>query len=117
MVLSSRREKFTPAMVNWPALTGCFAAVVRPGLLLPDIAVKDIRSLDWKALYSAGVRGVIFDKDNCLTRPLETSLVPELEQSFAECRTTFGKDNVLIVSNSAGTTLDPLGIRVRTRSG
>ncbi len=98
-------------MVNRPAVAGCLAAFVRPGLLLPDIAVRDIRSLDWSALRAAGVQGVVFDKDNCLTRPLQMRLVPALRESFAECQRTFGKENVLIVSNSAGASLDPLGIR------
>ncbi|KDN45241.1 hypothetical protein K437DRAFT_256692 [Tilletiaria anomala UBC 951] len=98
-------------MANWAAIAGCLAAISRPGLLLPDIAVRDIRALDWRALYNSGVRGVVFDKDNCLTKPFRGRLVPELEESFAQCQGTFGKSNVLIVSNSAGSYQDPLGIR------
>jgi predicted HAD superfamily phosphohydrolase YqeG len=29
---------------------------------------KDIRQLDFSALYQAGYRGAVFDKDNCLVR-------------------------------------------------
>lgn len=35
-----------------------------------DLAQKDIRQLDFPALYKAGYRGAVFDKDNCLVRLL-----------------------------------------------
>jgi len=49
----------------------------------------------------------VFDKDNCLTLPHRDQLVPQLDEAWKECREAFGEGNVLIVSNSAGTRLDP----------
>lgn len=54
-------------------------------------------------MKNAGYKGVVFDKDNCLTLPHEDKLVPELTEAWEECRQAFGEGNVLIVSNSAGT--------------
>jgi len=35
-----------------------------------------------------------------------------IQQAWDECREVFGEGNVLIVSNSSGTSLDPGGIQV-----
>ncbi|KAI0292768.1 mitochondrial PGP phosphatase-domain-containing protein, partial [Russula brevipes] len=63
----------------------------------------DIRYLKFAALRDAGYRGVIFDKDNCLTLPDNDKLVPELEAAWSDALRTFGPSRVLVVSNSAGT--------------
>lgn len=52
------------------------------------------------------------DFDDTQTVPLQDTLVPELKNAWDECRRVFGSENVLIVSNSAGTHLDPGGIQV-----
>ncbi|KZT04840.1 uncharacterized protein LAESUDRAFT_813939 [Laetiporus sulphureus 93-53] len=82
------------------------AIILGLGLQLSDDAEKDIRQLDFPELYRAGYRGAVFDKDNCLTLPHQDTLVPELKEAWEECKQTFGRDNVLIVSNSAGSRLD-----------
>ncbi|KAI0067643.1 HAD phosphatase [Artomyces pyxidatus] len=92
---------------NFPGTIVPLYALFNPRLLLPSIAVADIRQLEWAALRKAGYRGAVFDKDNCLTLPHHDRLVPELNDAWAECRKTFGSGNVLIVSNSAGTAEDP----------
>jgi Mitochondrial PGP phosphatase len=46
------------------------------------------------------------------TLPHQDPLVPQLREAWAECRETFGPENVLIVSNSVGTGGDAGGIRV-----
>ncbi|TRM69042.1 mitochondrial PGP phosphatase-domain-containing protein [Schizophyllum amplum] len=89
--------------LNIPGLLVPFHLLVNPRLVLPSIAIKDIRQLDFHALRRAGYRGAVFDKDNCLTIPHKDHLVPELQDAWAECRAAFGPDHVLVVSNSAGT--------------
>ncbi|KAI0628389.1 mitochondrial PGP phosphatase-domain-containing protein [Trametes polyzona] len=91
---------------NLPGVLVPFHLLVNPRLVVPSIVVKDIRQLDFPALYRAGYRGAVFDKDNCLTIPHEDRLVPELVEAWQECRETFGPGNVLIVSNTAGSHLD-----------
>ncbi|VDC05089.1 unnamed protein product [Peniophora sp. CBMAI 1063] len=92
---------------NLPGTLVPLYALFNPRLLHPHLSVTDIRRLDFAALRSAGYRGAVFDKDNCLTVPHKDALVPELKDAWDECLKTFGPDNVLIVSNSAGSTLDP----------
>ncbi|TFK44958.1 mitochondrial PGP phosphatase-domain-containing protein [Crucibulum laeve] len=97
--------------INIPGLLAPFQLLIHPRLVLPGLSVKDIRQIDFAALKRAGYRGAVFDKDNCLTIPYEDKLIPELQEAWDECRETFGKGNVLIVSNSAGTYLDAGGIQ------
>ena len=44
------------------------------------------------------------------TRPYDDHLVPALQHSWDECKRVFGSENILLVSNSAGTRSDPHGI-------
>ncbi|THH13783.1 hypothetical protein EW146_g6473 [Bondarzewia mesenterica] len=92
---------------NLPGTLAPLLAIINPRIILPSIAIADIRQLDFAALKRAGYRGAVFDKDNCLTIPHHDTLVPELKEAWHECQQTFGPGNVLIVSNTAGTAEDP----------
>ncbi|CAI9089070.1 OLC1v1023572C1 [Oldenlandia corymbosa var. corymbosa] len=70
-------------------------------LVVPHIAVPDIRYIDWAELKRRGFKGVVFDKDNTLTAPYSLSLWPPLGSSVALCKSLFG-DNIAVFSNSAG---------------
>ncbi|KAG8762516.1 hypothetical protein FRC11_009121 [Ceratobasidium sp. 423] len=76
-------------------------AFLRPGLLVPGIKVDTIARLDFAALKKAGYTGAVFDRDNCL-------------DAWSRCKSAFGKRNILVVSNSAGTSDDPLGIQAES---
>ena len=54
-----------------------------------------------------GIKAVIFDKDNTLTAPYENELHPLAKIGLQSALDTFGRDNVAILSNSAGTDDDP----------
>ncbi|KAL6304939.1 HAD phosphatase [Sparassis latifolia] len=92
--------------LNLPGILALLHLLINPRLVIPSIAVKDIRQLDFPELRRVGYRGVVFDKDNCLTIPHQDALIPALKQAWDECRETFGDKNVLIVSNTAGSHLD-----------
>lgn len=123
-------------MGNAAGVGGVLAALFRPGLIVPHIVApggwmkicarkkdvhakvvgtksKDINSLDWQALHQRGVSHVLFDKDNCLTLPHAPDIIDELRPGWEVCRKTFERGHVLIVSNSAGSSDDPLSIEVR----
>ncbi|WFD25461.1 phosphatidylglycerophosphatase [Malassezia nana] len=96
--------------MNTPGLLATLQAFVRPGVLVPHLQVASLRQMNWRQVYASGVRYIVFDKDNCLTRPHEDTLVPVLEESWEECKKVFGDDRILIVSNSAGSNKDPTGL-------
>ncbi|KIJ51225.1 hypothetical protein M422DRAFT_102629, partial [Sphaerobolus stellatus SS14] len=95
---------------NLSGTLAAFHAFVRPRLIIPNLIVQDIRYLNFAALKRAGFKGVIFDKDNCLTYPRHDTIIPELLDAWEELKEEFGTSNILIVSNSAGTHLDPAGL-------
>ncbi|KZT39106.1 HAD-superfamily phosphatase [Sistotremastrum suecicum HHB10207 ss-3] len=92
---------------NVPAILAALKLAIRPHLIVPSITIRDIRQLNFNALKDAGYKGVVFDKDNCVTLPNRDTLIPDLEESWQSCLKTFGRGHVLIVSNSAGTADDP----------
>ncbi|KAG9076487.1 hypothetical protein FS749_011742, partial [Ceratobasidium sp. UAMH 11750] len=100
-----------PLMLNLYGSLFALRALVRPGLVVPGIKVDTIARLDFVALKKAGYTGAVLDRDNCLTLPHQDTLVPELADAWTRCKSTFGPNNVLVVSNSAGTSDDPLGIQ------
>ncbi|KAG8877542.1 hypothetical protein FRB98_006662 [Tulasnella sp. 332] len=93
-------------MVNVSGTLNAFRALVQPRLIVPSLTVKTIGGINFRALKDAGYVGAVFDKDNCLTVPYEDRLAPEIKDAWAECKEVFGRENVLLVSNSAGTRND-----------
>lgn len=89
-------------MPNIPGILAALSVAIRPGIVVPDVVVRDIRGLDWRSLYEAGVRAVVLDKDNCLTLPHQLAVVPAARTALDDAYDVFGKPNVLVVSNSAG---------------
>ncbi|KAG9439209.1 hypothetical protein H6P81_019374 [Aristolochia fimbriata] len=83
-------------------------------LALPNLTVPDIRRIDWDQLRRVGFRGVVFDKDNTLTLPFALTPAPALADSLASCKSVFGADNLIVLSNSAGLRqYDPDGSKAR----
>ncbi|SCV74652.1 BQ2448_7681 [Microbotryum intermedium] len=99
-------------MPNWPGIAAALQAVVRPSILQPRLRVPSIAALDFQEFKRRGVVGVVVDKDNCLTKPMDDELVLPLRPAWQALLTTFGTANVLVVSNSAGTSKDPLLLQV-----
>jgi hypothetical protein len=70
---------------------------------------KDIREIDFARLRDVGgARGIVFDKDNCLTLPYALEPHPDLRPAWDECRRVFG-DACVIFSNHAGSRDDAGG--------
>lgn len=71
--------------------------------------LTDISHIDWKRIREAGVEHVVIDKDNCITLPHRDAVAPGLSSAW-QALTTAGFRTILIVSNSAGSSDDPLAI-------
>lgn len=114
-------------------LSGAFAALcalVQPGLVVPHIIVEgmyarcvrqlcllysDLSQIDWEKLREAGITHVVIDKDNCITLPQEDSIIPEISPSW-DLLNSAGFKSVMVVSNSAGSSDDPLAIEAEQLS-
>ncbi|KAF8531599.1 mitochondrial PGP phosphatase-domain-containing protein [Gautieria morchelliformis] len=101
---------------NLAGTLAVFHALVRPRLIIPNLTVQDIRSLNFAAFRRAGYKGVVLDKDNCLTLPHQDTLIPELDTAWRELKHEFDAHNLLIVSNSAGTRYDAGGLAAESVS-
>ncbi|GIL80510.1 hypothetical protein Vretimale_16036 [Volvox reticuliferus] len=82
-------------------------------LALPHVAVPDIRHVDWDKLRAAGFRGLVFDKDNTLSRPFALEVEPRLRGALDHCLAVF-EGRAVLYSNSAGLKqYDPNGAEAR----
>ncbi|KAI9190182.1 hypothetical protein H9P43_001615 [Blastocladiella emersonii ATCC 22665] len=95
--------------VNFAGIRALAWVIRSPAVARPHLSVPDISHLDFPNLHASGVRCIVFDKDNCLTAPYSDAVHPSVEKAFAECIRVFGRSNVAIYSNSAGTLDDKNG--------
>eukprot|EP00565_Helicotheca_tamesis_P005363 CAMPEP_0185734822 /NCGR_PEP_ID=MMETSP1171-20130828/23553_1 /TAXON_ID=374046 /ORGANISM="Helicotheca tamensis, Strain CCMP826" /LENGTH=155 /DNA_ID=CAMNT_0028404925 /DNA_START=201 /DNA_END=664 /DNA_ORIENTATION=+ len=80
----------------------------RPYLASPHVTVSNVSEVNYKAMQEkCGIKAVIFDKDNTLTAPYENTIHPLASDGLTNAIRTFGRSNVAILSNSAGTLDDP----------
>lgn len=66
-----------------------------------------LRDIPFERLKANGIRAVVFDKDATLSSPQAIELEESVDGVLKRCVDLFGRDNVLIVSNSAGSVKDP----------
>eukprot|EP01120_Amphizonella_sp_Union-15-10_P012827 TRINITY_DN57_c0_g1_i1.p1 TRINITY_DN57_c0_g1~~TRINITY_DN57_c0_g1_i1.p1 ORF type:complete len:209 (+),score=20.58 TRINITY_DN57_c0_g1_i1:56-682(+) len=93
---------------NFPALK-LLSRVIREkksNFLLPHYQVQDLSQIPFQKLKAQGFLGIVFDKDNTLTRPYQYFLEPKLQSSLEDCKATFGPENVVIFSNTVGSSYD-----------
>ncbi len=83
-----------------------FARWINKSLAIPHFLVKDISMIRPDVLKDIGFKGLVFDKDNTLTAPYALEIFPTIRDSFREYQQSFG-DQMVIISNSAGTNDDP----------
>eukprot|EP01134_Creolimax_fragrantissima_P003590 CFRG3590T1 len=92
---------------NAPAVRLAFDVILRrQWLAIPHYSVPDIRYINFAELKKAGCEGVVFDKDNCITNPYENNVCALVLPGWEECISVFGEKNILIMSNSVGSSDD-----------
>lgn len=86
-----------------------FVRWINKSLAIPHFLVRDISMIKPEVLKEVGFKGLVFDKDNTLTAPYKLEIFPTIRESFERYREIF-TDNIVIMSNSAGTK-DDVGYR------
>ena len=99
--ISSIHHKFGQYF-NFQGLKFALWGMTHPVVYKPHYSVKDISEIDWSALKSNGIKYVVFDKDNTLTIPYESKFYPDIQSSIDECKSVYDYNNIVILSNSAG---------------
>ncbi|KAJ1933751.1 hypothetical protein GGF37_006619 [Kickxella alabastrina] len=89
--------------LNIAGIKSAFLLLRRPQLLLPHMAVSDIRSIPFDEMRQNGIKYLVFDKDNCLTAPYADHIHPDFQSAWQKCKDVFPHNRILIASNSAGT--------------
>eukprot|EP00730_Choanoeca_flexa_P020325 TRINITY_DN9933_c0_g1_i1.p1 TRINITY_DN9933_c0_g1~~TRINITY_DN9933_c0_g1_i1.p1 ORF type:complete len:191 (+),score=25.33 TRINITY_DN9933_c0_g1_i1:27-599(+) len=95
-----------PQWLNTAGMRAVYELIRQPSLLRPSYVVQDIRQLPLKQLRERGIRYLIFDKDNCITKPYELSVHAPFANCWSNLQQDY-RDRIYIVSNSAGTLDDP----------
>jgi len=94
--------------LNTKALITLAYVLRNPRCLIPHVSVSNVSEIDYKAMKEcAGIRAVVFDKDNTLTAPYVNVIHPDAAKGLENAKEIFGSENVAIMSNSAGTKDDP----------
>ncbi len=91
--------------INLPALKKLGSLLRNPSLVLPQISIKSLNELDFATLKARGVKYLVFDKDNTLTRAFEDKLHESVKDAMERAHDEFpGK--IAILSNSVGSSDD-----------
>ncbi len=94
--------------LNTKALATLAYVLRHPTVLVPHVSVANVSELNYKAMKErAGVKAVVFDKDNTLTAPYGMDIHKDAAKGLESAKEIFGSQNVAIMSNSAGTKDDP----------
>lgn len=90
--------------INTKALLTLASVVRRPYLASPHVHVPTISDVNYQSMRDhCGIKAIIFDKDNTITAPYETTVHERAAIGLQNALDVFGHDNVAILSNSAGT--------------
>jgi phosphatidylglycerophosphatase GEP4 len=75
---------------------------------IPHLRVHSVTHIDYKKLHAAGIRHIVFDKDNTLTAPYARHYpTGAIRYSILEdAAAAFGLSHLAIISNSAGSSDD-----------
>lgn len=89
--------------INVPALKMISSIVRKPSLAIPQQELTFLSDLNVHILKGAGIKYIVFDKDNTLCYTYTDTLHPSLVNKVNECKQVFSPSSVAILSNSVGT--------------
>ncbi|WBW75029.1 phosphatidylglycerol phosphate phosphatase Gep4 [Schizosaccharomyces osmophilus] len=105
-------------LVNWEGIRAFFQTVKRPRTLLPHVKFPSFTNvpvgisshLSNAYCRPVDIRGIVLDKDDCITVPNKNEIPNENLEKLRELQKKFGKSHILLVSNSIGSKKqDPTG--------
>ncbi|CCH58154.1 hypothetical protein TBLA_0A03550 [Henningerozyma blattae CBS 6284] len=88
---------------NFSSIRYSFKLLLNPRGCIPHLKVSDFNSLPIP--LPSHIKGIVLDKDNCFAAPRELSVWPEYEEHFNRLKKYYSPKALLIVSNSAGSTV------------
>ena len=93
--------------INIPGVINSLKLLRNRNLIRPNLKLNSIDELNLHSLQNNyKIKSIVFDKDNTLTNPncnvFSASTLTKLE----DFKTVFGKENLAIISNTAGSSND-----------
>jgi phosphatidylglycerophosphatase GEP4 len=89
--------------INVPALKMVTSIIRKPALAIPQQEITLLSDLNVRMLKGAGIKYIVFDKDNTLCHTYSDELHPSVVNKVNECKQEFSPSSVAILSNSVGT--------------
>lgn len=72
-----------------------------PSLLNPNIIRKDIKGLDFKYLSDIGIKYIVYDKDNTITKTYNSEYFDSnIEKTIKDCLDSYTQNSIGLLSNS-----------------
>lgn len=99
---------------NARALVEALKVIRNPRLSLPQLKVSSICEVPFRQLHEDGFEWLVYDKDNTLTLPYADCVHESVREAFEASLEVFGRDKVIVFSNSAGSA-DDLNFAEATR--
>ncbi|CAI5760678.1 unnamed protein product [Candida verbasci] len=90
-------------LFNLSATLNFSKILYNPSLVLPTVTIS---SFDQLKLPINGIKGIVLDKDNCISKDHDDKIWPSYSAKWSQLTSLYPKENLLIVSNSAGTNDD-----------
>eukprot|EP00605_Chrysophyceae_sp_TOSAG23-4_P001375 GSChrysophyteH1.ASY1.ANO1.1495.1 assembled CDS len=91
--------------LNIPALRSSISIFRDPTLILPHESLKHVSDIQFDKLQSLGIKYLVFDKDNTLTKAFEDNLDDTVKSTIDQAKHVF-PDCIAILSNSVGSNDD-----------
>lgn len=113
--ISTRQETRANSPLQYPmfnvsATLNVSRLLYNPALCLPHITVKAFDKIPIPFTIQghpdATIKGVVLDKDNCFAKDHDDKVWPSYSETWKRLQEAYPKEQLLIVSNSAGTNDD-----------
>lgn len=97
-------------LVNTSAILNVSRLAYSPSLCLPHLRLNSFDELPLPLIIpgheDVSIRGIVLDKDNCFAKDKDDKVWPAYNDIWKKLQETYKKEQILIVSNSAGTADD-----------
>jgi phosphatidylglycerophosphatase GEP4 len=96
-------EKGFRQYFNITGIISSLKVLTNKNLLKPTLRYNSIIDIDLVSLKEEyKIKCIVFDKDNTLTDPKDNSFPLNIHSKLEEFKKAFGKENLAIISNTAG---------------
>lgn len=96
-------------MINFSSIANIPKIIFNPKLLQPSLTYQNFNEINFELLKKHGIKYIVLDKDNCISADKSSRIYPlYLSNNWNNgLLRVFPLENILVVSNSMGSSDDP----------